>query len=165
MRRALTAATVMSLAVLTACSAQDEDVSATSDSAAADTGSTGEESADAGAAAEVSDDPVCQAFLAGQGTPLAERTVTQLEVVGAGDDLDPVSFSEVTLLSGRLMALAEQADGDQADLLERINAPFQEVNDAVVEAGTRTEDVIDIPDVEVDDADTARAELEESCAA
>lgn len=163
MRRALTMATVMSLAVLTAaCSAEDE--GASNDTAA-------QEESGEGAAASgeegmaVTDDPVCQGFFVGQGTPLSERAVTQREVVSAGDDLDPVSLSEVTLLSGRLTALAEEADDEQTALLERINAPFQEVNDAVVEEGTRTEDVIAIPEVDVADAEAAQGELEQACAA
>ncbi|WP_299519482.1 hypothetical protein [uncultured Serinicoccus sp.] len=165
MRRALTMATVMSLAVLTgACSAEDEDAGTTpessqEESAGDDAASSGEEGM------AVSDDPACQGFFAGQGTPLAERAATQRDVVGSGDDLDPVAFSEVTLLSGRLMTLAEEAGGDHADLLERINAPFEEVNDAVVEAGTRTEDVIEIPEVDVSDSEAAQTELEEACAA
>jgi|GEM_PF-6515360 len=173
MRRALTMATVMSLAVFTAaCSAEDEDASSTPDSAAqeesaeAQGGSeSGEDAAASGTEGmSVSDDPVCQEFFVGQGTPLSERAVTQREVVSAGDDLDPVSLSEVTLLSGRLTALAEEADEEQTALLERINAPFQEVNDAVVEEGTRTEDVIAIPEVDVADAEAAQGELEQACA-
>ncbi|KUG51992.1 hypothetical protein AVL62_08675 [Serinicoccus chungangensis] len=168
MRRALTMATVMSLAVLTgACSAEDEDAGTTPESSSqeesAENGDDAMQSGEEGMA--VSDDPACQGFFAGQGTPLAERAATQRDVVGSGDDLDPVAFSEVTLLSGRLMTLAEEADEDHAALLERINAPFEEVNDAVVEEGTRTEDVIAIPDVDVSDSEAAQTELEEACAA
>ncbi|ANS79088.1 hypothetical protein SGUI_1692 [Serinicoccus hydrothermalis] len=163
MRRALTMATVMSLAVLTACSAQDEDASSSETSAEQGMeGTTASE--DAAAEREVADDPVCQGFLAGQGTPLDERATTQLEVVSAGDDLDSVSFSELTLLSGRLSTLAEQG-GDHAALVERVNAPLEQVNDAVVEAGTRTEDVIDIPDVDTEDAQAALEELVGACTA
>lgn len=159
MRRALTVATVMSLAVLTACSTDDESTTPSE----TQEGTTASE--EAAPEREVADDPVCQDFLAGQGTPLDERAATQLEVVAAGDDLDPVSFSEVTLLSGRLSTLAEGADGDHAALLERIDAPLVEVNDAVVEAGTRTEDVIDIPDVDTTDAQAALEELVSTCSA
>ncbi|WP_298888643.1 hypothetical protein [uncultured Serinicoccus sp.] len=168
MRRALTMATVMSLAVLTGACSVEEDADAeipenaiaedTSDEDAAGTASDEE-------GMEVAEDPTCQGFFAGQGTPLAERAATQRDVVSSGDDLDPVAFSEVTLLSGRLMTLAEEADEDHAALLERINAPFEEVNDAVVEEGTRTEDVIAIPDVDVSDSEAAQTELEEACAA
>ena len=166
MRRALTMATVMSLAILTAaCSAEDEDAGSTAETASEqeDTQDQEMESGEEGMA--VADDPACQGFFAGQGTPLSERAATQRDVVGSGDDLDPVAFSEVTLLSGRIMTLAEEADEDRASLLERINAPFEEVNDAVVEEGTRTEDVIPIPDVDVSDSEAAQTELEEACAA
>ncbi|GAA4879319.1 hypothetical protein [Serinicoccus chungangensis] len=167
MRRALTMATVMSLAVLTAaCSAEDEDAGTTPESSSQQEST--QEQDDAQQSEEgmaVADDPACQGFFAGQGTPLSERAATQRDVVSSGDDLDPVGFSEVTLLSGRLMTLAEEAEGDHAALLERINAPFEEVNDAVVEEGTRTEDVIAIPDVDVSDSEAAQSELEEACAA
>ncbi|QFG69680.1 hypothetical protein FY030_14090 [Ornithinimicrobium pratense] len=109
-------------------------------------------------------DPVCAEFFETQGTPLAERATDQFEVVGAGDDLDPVSFSEVNLLNGRIATLVEDADGEHADLLERINAPFDEVVDAVTSEDLGNEPEIVIPDVDTSDAEAALEEFEAACA-
>ena len=180
MRRALTFLTALTAATaLAACSGEDEtgvDESSSAEPSSEESsddgaGQTGDgdaaQTSDAAgdAAAGISDDPICQGFFAGQGTPLAERTQTQRDVVAPGDDLDAVSYSEMTLLSGRLLSLADDADGEQAALLERINAPFQEVTDAVVEDGTRTDDTIAIPEVDVADSAAAQDELEAACQA
>lgn len=188
MRRALTFLTALSAATaLAACSGDDEgsteetsaeqsseetssedaagesEDGATSEDAAAGDAAQTSDGAAGTAVAGISDDPTCQAFFAGQGTPLAERAQAQRDVIEPGDDLDAVSFSEMTLLSGRVVALADEAQGEQAALLERINAPFQEVTDAVIEDGTRTEDTIAIPTVEVEDSAAAQDELEAAC--
>ena len=184
MRRALTFLTALTAATaLAACSGEDEtgvDESSSAEQSSEESsddgaGQTGDAASDGDAAqtsdaagdaaAGISDDPICQGFFAGQGTPLAERTQTQRDVVAPGDDLDAVSYSEMTLLSGRLLSLADDADGEQAALLERINAPFQEVTDAVVEDGTRTDDTIAIPEVDVADSAAAQDELEAACQA
>lgn len=124
-------------------------------------GDTAAGTADAGAMS----DPVCSDFFAGQGTPLAERAVTQREVLDAGDPLDPVSFSEVSLLKGRIQALVEDADADQAALLERINAPFTTTVDEVVAADARLAEEIPLPEgLDLADSEAAQDEFEAACA-
>lgn len=116
------------------------------------------------AAAGGMSDPVCAEFFETQGTPLDERTEEQLEVVASGDELDPVSFSEVNLLNGRISKLIEEADGEHADLLERINAPFDEVVESVTAEDAGQEPEIAIPDVDTDDSEAALEEFETACA-
>lgn len=134
----------------------DEDMT----TAGADDADTTEDGATAGGMT----DPVCAEFFEGQGTPLAERATAQFEVVGAGDELNPVSFSEVNLLEGRIAGLAEEADGEHADLLERINAPFTEVVQAVVSEDNGNQPEITIPQVDTADAEAALEEFETACA-
>jgi hypothetical protein len=179
MRRALTILTALTaVTVLGACS-DDESTDDTGSNVSEETGAEEDmesddamESEDMGDAATESEgamggesmgDPVCDEFFAGQGTPLAERADTQRDLLGTGDDLDPVSFSEVTLLSGRISDLVDSAEGDQSALLERVNAPFQEVNDAVIEDGTRMEESIEIPSVDVEDSAAAQDEFMAAC--
>lgn len=137
----------------------DTDTTTATDDAATTAGAD-----EAGATAGGMTDPVCAEFFETQGTPLDERATDQLEVVGAGDDLDPVSFSEVNLLEGRIAGLAEDADGEQADLLERINAPFTEVVQAVVSEDNGNQPEITIPQVDTADAEAALEEFETACA-
>lgn len=147
-------------AVETAEDTTDESTDEDMTTAGADDADTTEDGATAGGMT----DPVCAEFFEGQGTPLAERATAQFEVVGAGDELDPVSFSEVNLLEGRIAGLAEDADGEQADLLERINAPFTEVVQAVVSEDNGNQPEITIPQVDTADAEAALEEFETACA-
>ena len=98
------------------------------------------------------DDPVCEEFFMGQGQPLAERAGTTRDLLETGDPLDPVSYSELSLLQSRIDMLGEEASADQAGLLERVNAPFTEVVDAVVADNARMEEEITIPEVDVTDS-------------
>lgn len=186
MRRTLTTITALGAALaLAACNGDStEDTATEPDTTAADTtdestetaGSETADTEDAAATTGATDedggtaaaggmtDPVCAEFFETQGIPLDERTQEQLQVVSAGEDLDPVSFSEVSLLNGRINTLLEDADGEQTGLLERINAPFQEVVDAVVAEDTRLEPEIAIPAVDTADAEAALGEFETACA-
>lgn len=171
MRRAFTILTALTaVTVLGACSTDDADTTAT-DSTVSE-GDTGGDDAmetegamgdDAMETEGAMSDPTCEEFFAGQGTPVAERAETQRETAGAGEDIDPVAFSEMTLLSSRISTLVDTADGEQAALLERINAPFQEINDAVIEDGTRMDEEIAIPSVDVEDSAAAQDELMAAC--
>lgn len=130
-------------------------------------GQTGDAAADTGAATGAAaggmTDQVCADFFEGQGTPLAERVPEQLDAVSGGADLDPVSFSEVSLLEGRVGELVDDASADQQGLLERINAPLTEVVQAVVGEGTMQEETITIPEVDTQDAQDALEEFETAC--
>lgn len=181
MRRTLTTFTALGAALaLAACNGDSAEDTATedTDTAAVDTTDEGAETEagdDTGATSDAGDaddetaaggmtDPVCAEFFETQGVPLDERALEQLEVVSAGDDLDPTSFSEVSLLNARISGLAEEAEGEHLDLLERINAPFQEVVDAVIAEDTRMEAEIAIPAVDTADAEAALEEFETACA-
>lgn len=138
---------------------QTDDAATTDDAAMTDDAAAGT----AGAAGAGMTDEVCAEFFETQGTPLSERVPEQLDVVSAGDDLDPASFSEVSLLEGRIDGLMEDASGDQQGLLERINAPFTEVVEAVVGEDQQLESEIAIPEVDVEDSEAALEEFEASC--
>lgn len=142
-----------------------EDTAAEDDAAASDdaAGATDEAGA-TGAAGDINtDDPVCEGFFAGRGTPLAERADAERGKLTAGEDLDPITYSEITLFSGRIDQLVEDG-GDHADVLERINAPFHEVIDHVNSEGTRNDETISIPEIDVADSEAAQQELQDACA-
>lgn len=182
MRRTFTTLTALgAVLALAACNGDTDDGATDADTAAVDTTdedtatggatdedvATGDDAAEttgAGAAAGGHSDPVCAEFFETQGTPLAERAEDQFEVVGSGDELDPVSFSEVNLLNGRIDKLIEEADGEHADLLERINAPFDEVVEDVTSDNRGNDPEIAIPDVDTADAEAALEEFEAACA-
>lgn len=172
MRRTLSVITALSAAAaLAACSPSDDTTTeettsaSTEDTGAATSEAAGGSDAAAESGAALTGDPVCDGFFAGQGTPLAERADTQRDVVSSGEALDPVSYSELSLLQSRILSLAEDADVEQAALLERVNAPFTEVVDAVVEAEARMDEEITVPEVDVEDSLAAQDELEAACAA
>ena len=184
MRRTITTLTALvAAASLAACSAEDtaEESTTPADSPAAEettdedmeTGTMDADDATAtmddaattsGAAGMAMSDPVCEEFFQGQGTPAAERADTTRDLLETGDPMDPVSFSELSLLQGRIDMLGQDAAGDQTALLERINAPFTEVVDAVGTEDTSMEDEITIPEVDVTDSATAQDEFESACA-
>ena len=151
-------------AVETVDETTDETTDATDTDAATDDAATTAGADEDAATAGGMTDPVCAEFFETQGTPLSERAQEQLDVVGAGDDLDPVSYSEVSLLNNRISGLIEEADGEHADLLERINAPFDEVVEAVTSEDAGLEPEIAIPSVDTADAEAALEEFETACA-
>lgn len=175
--RRTTTTTVMALVAalsLAACSADTaEDAASEATDAVTDVTDESTESADAAAddatetsedaAAGTMSDPVCVEFFEGQGQPLAERAGTTRDLLESGAALDAISFSEVSLLQSRLQMLGEEASADQAALLERVNAPFTEVVDAVVAEDNRLAEEIEIPTVDVADSAAAQDELETSC--
>lgn len=185
MRRTFTTITALgAVLALAACNGDSADDTATDeDTAAVETTDETTETTDADTGTATADgeattagtdgdgatgggmtDPVCAEFFETQGTPLSERATEQFEIVGAGDDLDPVSFSQVNLLNGRIADLVEEAEGEQADLLNRINAPFDEVVEAVTSEDAGNQPEIAIPDVDTADAQAALEEFEASCA-
>lgn len=179
MRRTITTMTALVAAVgLAACSPEAETDTATDETTtveetteATEDETTEEEDAttdDAAATTEggsaAMSDPVCEEFFMGQGQPLAERAGTTRDLLETGDPLDPVSYSELSLLQSRIEMLGQDASGDQAGLLERVNAPFTEVVDAVVADDARMEEEITIPEVDVTDSADAQDEFEAACA-
>lgn len=183
MRRTITTlAALVAAASLAACSTEDtaEESTAPADSPAAEettdedmetgtmdaddaTATMDDAAATSGAAGAAMSDPVCADFFQGQGIPAAERADTTRDLLETGDPMDPVSFSELSLLQGRIDMLGQDASGDQSALLERINAPFTEVVDAVGAEDTSMEDEITIPEVDVTDSATAQDEFETAC--
>lgn len=187
MRRTTTALTALVAALsLAACSAETEDAAEEATDVVEDAGdaadttedAAGDEADDSSASDDASatsggaaagagtmSDPVCQEFFEGMGQPIAERAGTTRDLLETGDPLDPVSYSELSLLQSRIDMLGTEASTEQADLLERVNAPFTEVVDAVVADDARMEAEITLPEVDVTDSATAQDELEASCAA
>lgn len=181
MRRTTTALTALVAALsLAACSAdtaedtespdaasevvEDAEASTPQDAAADTAAATADDAAATSAGAGAMSDPLCQEFFEGMGQPLAERAGTTRDLLETGDPLDPVSYSELGLLQSRIEMLGEDASTEQADLLERVNAPFTEVVDAVVADDARMEEEIAVPEVDVTDSATAQDELEAACA-
>lgn len=144
---------------------ETEDAATQTADAATETAAAGGAADDAAATSDgAMSDPVCQEFFEGMGQPLAERAGTTRDLLETGDPLDPVSYSELSLLQSRIDMLGQDASGDQTALLERINAPFTEVVDAVVADDARLEEEISVPDVDVEDSAAAQQEFEAACA-
>lgn len=178
-------AALSAAALLAACSADDGDVEILDADDAATQAETGteeagagstEDAADTGAATDgaaatgaVSDDPICTGFFTATGNAqtLAERADTQRDAIDSDAVTDAVTYSEVTLLEGRIMALvdAEGEDAENAALLERVNAPFEEARMAVAEGDAQDEEgAISLPEIDVTDSQAAQDELEAACA-
>ena len=111
------------------------------------------------------DDPVCAEFFTDGAVKLADRAEKDRDLLESGETLDPASFGEVNLLAQRLRGLVESAEGDQATLLERINAPFEEASEAVLDDPDKdpTDAEITLPEIDVADAAAAQEELLAAC--
>lgn len=181
-------AALSAAALVAACSPDDGEVETTdandtatqaetgAEETGAQTAGSTEDAADTGAATDgtaatgaVSEDPVCTGFFTATGSAqtLAERTDTQREAIDGGAVTDPVTYSEVTLLEGRIADLidAEGADSENAALLERVNAPFEEARMAVTDGDAQDEEgAISLPEIDVADSQAAQDELEAACA-
>lgn len=175
MRRiTVTAALGLSL-VLAGCSDDGADETAapaaTEGSGTQTTGDagTGETDAAGGTAgvadAAPMDDEVCADFFQHGAVQLAERAEADRTMLDDAQVGDPVSYGEISLLSQRLEGLVEDASADQALLLERINAPFVEVRDAVLDDPDQTvsDAEITVPEVDTTDSAAAQEELLTSC--
>lgn len=172
-RTTLTAALGLAI-VLAGCSADGSGTGSTADDTAGGTTSNTQdngsstEGTDGGQATQAApmDDPVCAAFFQTGPVTLAERAVKDRDVLAAGETLDPASWGEISLLNQRIVELGGQAQGDQAALLERINAPFAEATDAVLNDKDQspTDAEITVPQIDVSDAAAAQDELESACA-
>lgn len=172
-RTTLTAALGLAI-VLAGCSTDGSGDGSTAEDTAAGTTSTTEdngsstEGTDGGQTTEAAamDDPVCAGFFQTGPVTLAERAQKDRDVLAAGETLDPASWGEISLLNQRIAELGEQAEGDQATLLERINAPFVEATDAVLsdEDQSPTDAEITVPEIDVTDSGAAQDELESACA-
>lgn len=169
-RTTLTAALGVAL-VLAGCSSDGGDTTGTETAAgqSAEDTAAGTDAGDAGGEATEAaamDDPVCAGFFQSGPVTLAERAQQDRDVLAAGETLDPASWGEISLLNQRIVELAAQAEGDQAALLERINAPFVEATDAVLSDDDQspTDDEITVPEIDVTDSGAAQDELETACA-
>ncbi|AXH96327.1 hypothetical protein [Ornithinimicrobium avium] len=170
-RTTLTAALGMAL-VLAGCSSDGSGDGSTTDSttSASTDASASSAATEAGAettgAAAAMEDPVCAGFFQTGAVTLADRATKDRDLLASGDTLDPASWGEISLLNQRITQLGAQAEGDQADLLERINAPFVEATDAVLsdEDQSPTDEEITVPEIDVADSGAAQDELETACA-
>lgn len=163
--------TLSGLVVLAGCSTDggtgtDTETSA-SDTAGTSAAAEGENAGEtAGSTADAAmSDPVCADFFQTGTVTLAERATTDRDVLASGETLDPASWGEISLLNQRIAELGEQAEGDQAALLERINAPFVEATDAVLsdDAQSPTDPEITVPEIDVTDAAAAQDEFQAAC--
>ena len=171
-RTTLTAALGLAL-VLTGCSgdgdtgSEDTTTSASDGAATEGAGTDGASaSGDAAGGTAAMSDPVCADFFENGAVTLAERAETDRGVLESGDTLDPASWGEINLLSQRIVSLTEDASGDQAGLLERINAPFAEASAAVLEDEDQspTDPEITVPEIDVTDSAAAQEEFQTACA-
>lgn len=168
-RTTLTAALGLAI-VLAGCSTDGSGDGSTAGGTTSTTEDSGSstEGTDGGQATEAAamDDPVCAGFFQTGPVTLAERAQKDRDVLAAGETLDPASWGEISLLNQRIAELGAQAEGDQATLLERINAPFVEATDAVLsdEDQSPTDAEITVPEIDVTDSGAAQDELESACA-
>lgn len=164
-RTTLTAALGVAL-VLAGCSTGGSGDGSTTESTTSTESSAAEETdGQTTEAAAAMDDPVCAEFFQTGAVSLAERAQMDRDVLAAGQPLDPASWGEISLLNQRITELGAQAQGDQADLLERINAPFVEATEAVLsdEDQSPSDEEITVPQIDVTDSGTAQEELEAAC--
>ncbi|MGC5584482.1 hypothetical protein ACPYOC_09100 [Ornithinimicrobium sp. W1665] len=177
MRRITVTATLGLSLVLAGCSddGADETVtpaasesSTTEDGTTGSTGDAGAEGTDtAGGTADAApmDDQVCADFFQSGAVQLADRAEKNRTMLDDAQVSDPASYGEVSLLSQRITDLVEDASADQAGLLERVNAPFVQVRDAVLDDPDQTvsDAEITVPEVDTTDSAAAQEELLASC--
>ncbi|WP_431473163.1 hypothetical protein [Ornithinimicrobium sp. W1665] len=101
------------------------------------------------------DDQVCADFFQSGAVQLADRAEKNRTMLDDAQVSDPASYGEVSLLSQRITDLVEDASADQAGLLERVNAPFVQVRDAVLDDPDQTVSDAEITVPEVDTTDSA----------
>lgn len=122
-----------------------------------------EDGDDAGAAMT---DPACVDFFEGNVT-LAQRADDSRAALAAGEVTEPVSWAEVNLLKQRIQSLATGSDtgAEQATLLERINAPFVEASEAVLDSEDQapTDDELSVGEIDVTDSAASQDEFLAAC--
>lgn len=163
---ALTAMLPLALSLplaLGACSTTDEPSTAPGTAESSTTNDATQTSAPADAAAM--SDGVCADFFQSGPVTLAERAEKDRTMLENGEVKDPATFGEVNLLRQRVRDLAATTDGDQAALLERINAPFVEASNAILddEELSASDAEISLPPIDVADSTTAQEEFLAAC--
>ena len=130
-----------------------------------ETGDAGAEETDGAADAAPMDDEVCVDFFQSGAVQLADRAETDRQMLDDAQVGDPATYGEISLLSQRIEGLVEDASADQAELLERINAPFVEVRDTVLDDPDQSvsDPEITVPEVDTTDSAAAQEELLSSC--
>ena len=162
----LTAAALGLGLVLTACGTDADET--TTGAGAGTTQTAGDEAAAStgadGTTQAPMDDAACAGFFQTGPVTLAERAEADRTMLEAGEVGDPASWGEVNLLSQRITDLVEEG-GEHAALLERVNAPFVEASDAVLDSDEQlpTDPEITVPEIDVTDSAAAQAELEAAC--
>ncbi|MDO5635566.1 MAG: hypothetical protein Q4G34_11980 [Micrococcus sp.] len=146
----------------TGADADAEDDEATDTEADMDASTAGGQ--DGAAGGEMSDE-ICAGFFQNPGNTLADRSDAARDALEAGEVSDPASWGEVNLLSQRIRDLAENADGEHKDLLERINEPFLETSAVVHDDPevSASDDEIDVPEIDVTDSAAAQEEFATAC--
>lgn len=181
-RTTLTATALVLGLTLAGCSVDDDantaDTPAAEDTTTEDAATEGDagddasETADDAATSEGGDaaaapmsDQVCADFFQNVGNTLADRSDAARTALDEGSVTDPASWGEVNLLKQRIESLTEDASAEQATLLERINAPFVEASDAVLEdeEASPSDAEISVPEIDVTDSEAAQEEFLASC--
>ena len=172
---ALTAMLPLALSLplaLGACSTTDEPSttpgtnSSPADSSAADSSTTNDATqTSAPTDAVAMSDEVCVDFFQSGPVKLADRAEKDRAMLESGEVKDPATFGEVNLLRQRIRDLAATTDGDQAALLERINAPFVEASNAILDDPelSPSDAEISLPPIDVADSSTAQEEFLAAC--
>ncbi|MEE6281734.1 hypothetical protein [Georgenia sunbinii] len=127
--------------------------------------STPDEDATASAPTDDAQTTACEAFFAGTGTPLAERSDAARSALSGGEVIDPASYSEVNVLEQRLTELSRTAPESVATLLDEIKAPFSEAVTAYNEAMSEGEEpqFPDLTSIDVAGSAAAQDELTATC--
>lgn len=129
-----------------------------------DAGTTDEAGATSEGEAAPMTDEACAGFFQNVPVTLADRADKARTALTDGTVTDPASWGEVNLLSQRIGALVEGA-GDNAELFERVNAPFLEASAAVLEDpdATPSDPEISVGEIDVEDSAAAQEELLAAC--
>ncbi|MDO5740521.1 MAG: hypothetical protein Q4P07_10280 [Ornithinimicrobium sp.] len=166
---ALTAMLPLALSLplaLGACSTTDEpSTTPDTNSSAADSSTNDATQTSAPADAVAMSDEVCADFFQSGPVKLADRAEKDRAMLENGEVKDPATFGEVNLLRQRIRDLAATTDGDQAALLERINAPFVEASNVILddEELSPSDAEISLPPIVVADSATAQEEFLAAC--
>ena len=111
------------------------------------------------------DGSICVDFFDNGITTLAVRSDNARTLLEEGGVTDPGSFAEVNLLKQRIEDLTATASGDEAALLERVNAPFVEASAAVLDSDEQdpTSEELEVGEIDVTDSAAAQEELLTHC--
>ncbi|MGB5952963.1 MAG: hypothetical protein WBG57_10700 [Ornithinimicrobium sp.] len=114
---------------------------------------------------EMSDD-TCVAFFDGA-APVAGQAQDARFLVsrGAVNNLTSLEFSEIDVLAQRIEELASTGNEEQAELIEAINAPFTDLQQAVSDEDAQDSESgeVSYDSIDVDEAEQAQEDFTQSC--